>query len=54
MGHLRLVLEVLKEHQLFAKYSKCEFLLRSVAFLGHVVSSDGIKVNPKKMKAVKN
>ena len=54
MGHLRLVLEVLKEHQLFAKYSKCEFLLRSVRFLGHIVSSEGIEVDLKKMEAVKN
>ena len=54
MNHLRLVLQVLKEHQLFAKYSKCEFWLRSVKFLGHIISSEGVKVDPKKTEAVKN
>ena len=54
MGHLRLIMQVLKEHQLFGKFSKCEFWLRSIAFLGHVFSSEGIEVDPKKMKAVKN
>ena len=37
MGHSRVVLQVLKEHQLSAMYSKCEFWLRSVAFLGHII-----------------
>ena len=36
--HLRLVLEKLKEHQLYAKFSKCEFWLKEVGFLGHVIS----------------
>ena len=54
MNHLRVVLQVLKEHQLFSKYSKCEFWLRSVAFLGHIISSEGIEVDPKNMKMVKN
>ena len=54
MVHLRVVLQVFKEHQLFAKYSKCQFRLRSVSFLGHIVSSEGIEVDPKKMEAVKN
>ena len=49
-----IVLHVLKEYQLFAKYSKCQFRLRSVSFLGHIVSSEGIEVDPKKMEAVKN
>ena len=53
-GHLRIVLHVLRDEKLYAKFSKCEFWLREVAFLGHVVSSDGIKVDPKKTKAVKN
>jgi len=54
MKHLRLVLQVLKDYQLYAKFSKCKFWLRSVAFLGHIVSSVGIEVDPKKMDAVKS
>ena len=46
MYHLRTVLQTLIEHQLYAKFSKCDFLLESVAFLGHVVSKDGIQVDP--------
>ena len=38
MDHLRVVLQVLKENQLFSKYIKCEFWLRSVTFLGHIIS----------------
>ncbi|XP_074374017.1 uncharacterized protein LOC141714394 [Apium graveolens] len=44
--HLRVVLEILRNHQLFAKFSKCEFWLEQVSFLGHVVSADGIQVDP--------
>ena len=54
MGHLRVVLQTFKEHQLYAKYRKCEFLLRSVTFLGHVISSEGVEVDPRKTEAVKN
>ena len=54
MDHLRLVLQSLREKQLFAKFSKCEFWLKEVAFLGYVVSGEGIKVDPKKTEAVKN
>ena len=54
MGHLRFILQVLKEPQLFANYSKCEFLLRSVVFHGHIFSSEGIEVDPKKMEEDKN
>ncbi|CAN4096858.1 unnamed protein product [Withania somnifera] len=43
--HLRLVLRVLRDRKLYAKFSKCEFWLKSVAFLGHVVSTRGDKVN---------
>ena len=42
-SHLRVVLQTLKDLQLFAKFSKCEFLLQSVVFLGHIVSSEGIR-----------
>ena len=51
MNHLRLVLQVFKEHQLFAKYSKCKILLRLIDFLGHIVSTVGIEVDQKKTKA---
>ncbi|KAH0680772.1 hypothetical protein KY284_021857 [Solanum tuberosum] len=54
MKHLRIVLQVLIDHQLYAKFSKCEFWLRSVAFLGHIVSGMGIEVDPKKIDAVKS
>jgi len=50
--HLRIVLCVLKENQLFAKLSKCEFWLREVSFLGHVISKGGISVDPSKVDAV--
>ena len=53
MNHLRVVLQVLKDHKLFAKYSKCEFWLRSLTFLSHVISSEGVEFNPMKKEAVK-
>ena len=46
MYHLRTVLQTLREQQLYAKFSKCEFWTESVAFLGHVVTKDGIEVDP--------
>ncbi|XP_070048995.1 uncharacterized protein [Nicotiana tomentosiformis] len=52
--HLRVVLQTLREQTLYAKFSMCEFWLESVAFLGHVVSGEGIKVNPKKIEAVQS
>lgn len=51
-GHLREVLSTLREHQLYAKLSKCEFWLEKVAFLGHVISKEGILVDPAKITAV--
>jgi len=50
--HLRLVLKKLREHKLYAKFSKCEFWLKEVGFLGHVVSGEGIAVDPSKVEAV--
>jgi hypothetical protein len=50
--HLRLVLEKLREHQLYAKYSKCEFWLSEVTYLGHMISKDGIAVNPERVQAI--
>ena len=50
--HLRLVLQTLREHQLYAKFSKCEFWLDQVAFLGHMVSKNAIQVDSKKIEAI--
>ncbi|KAL5554975.1 hypothetical protein UlMin_037211 [Ulmus minor] len=52
--HLRLILQTLRDHQLFAKFKKCEFWLNQVAFLGHVISKDGVAVDPSKVEVVKN
>ena len=53
MNHLRVVLQVLKEHQLFAKYRKCEFCLRLVTFICHIIYSEGVEVDPRKTEVVK-
>ncbi|GJT20827.1 putative reverse transcriptase domain-containing protein [Tanacetum coccineum] len=52
--HLGLILELVKEKKLYAKFSKCEFWLREVQFLGHVINGDGIHVDHSKIEAVKN
>ncbi|GJZ39022.1 putative reverse transcriptase domain-containing protein [Tanacetum coccineum] len=52
--HLNLVLELLRKEKLYAKFSKCEFLLQEVHFLGHVVNQSGIHIDPSKIEAVKN
>ncbi|XP_058185964.1 uncharacterized protein LOC131303212 [Rhododendron vialii] len=52
--HLSIVLELLREHRLYAKLSKCEFWLSEVKFLGHVVSKDGVSVDPGKIESVMN
>src|SRR3954471_4277274 len=52
-GHLRLVLETLREHQLYAKFSKCEFWLKEVGFLGHILSAGRISVDPEQFKTAK-
>jgi hypothetical protein len=51
-GHLRLVLQKLQDHKLYAKLSKCEFWLKQVTFLGHIVSKGGIFVDPNKNQDV--
>jgi hypothetical protein len=48
--HLRVVLNKLRTHELYAKFSKCEFWLQEVAFLGHIITVDGVKVDPEKSK----
>jgi hypothetical protein len=50
--HLALVLQTLREHQLYAKAVKCEFGKTSLAFLGHVIGADGISMDPDKVKAI--
>jgi hypothetical protein len=50
--HLRLVLQKLREHQLYAKFSKCDFWLKEVSFLGHIITAGGISVDPAKVSDV--
>jgi hypothetical protein len=50
--HLHLVLQKLRENQLYAKLSKCEFWLKEVSFVGHIISEGGISVDPSKVKSV--
>ena len=52
--HLRIILQTLREHRLYAKLSKCPFWLNSVAFLRHIVSAEGISVDPQKVEAILN
>jgi hypothetical protein len=50
--HLRLVLGTLREHQLYAKFSKCEFWLKEVGFLGHVILAGGVSIDPSKITSM--
>ncbi|GKE13270.1 putative reverse transcriptase domain-containing protein [Tanacetum coccineum] len=52
--HLKLILELLKKEELYAKFSKCEFWLSKVQFLGHVIDSEGIHVDPAKIDSIKD
>ncbi|GKF27240.1 putative reverse transcriptase domain-containing protein [Tanacetum coccineum] len=52
--HLKTILEMLKKEELYAKFSKCEFWINTVKFLGHVIDSSSIHVDPTKIEAVKN
>ncbi|GKE15905.1 putative reverse transcriptase domain-containing protein [Tanacetum coccineum] len=52
--HLKTILELLKKEELYAKFSKCEFWINTVKFLGHVIDSSRIHVDPAKIEAVKN
>ena len=52
--HLKIVLQTLREKKLYAKLSKCDFWLKEVSFLGHIVSSEGIRVDPTKIEAIVN
>ncbi|GJW52882.1 putative reverse transcriptase domain-containing protein [Tanacetum coccineum] len=53
-NHLRIILELLKKEKLYAKFSKCDFWIHIVQFLGHLIDSQGLHVYPTKIKAVKN
>ncbi|GJV05935.1 putative reverse transcriptase domain-containing protein [Tanacetum coccineum] len=52
--HLKLILELLNKEELYAKFSKCEFWIPKVQFLGHVIDSQGIHVDPAKIKSIKD
>ena len=51
--HLRMVLQVLREHQLYAKLSKCSFYQRQIHYLGHIISEQGIAIDPKKIEDIR-
>jgi hypothetical protein len=50
--HLRVILQRLRDHQLYAKFNKCAFWLKEVPFLGHIISAEGIVVDPSKVQEV--
>ncbi|GJS92549.1 putative reverse transcriptase domain-containing protein [Tanacetum coccineum] len=52
--HLKIILELLKKEQLYAKFSKCDFWLKSVQFLGHMINNKGVHVDPAKVEAIRN
>jgi hypothetical protein len=54
VNHLKMVLQRLREHQLYAKLSKCEFLIDEVLFLGHIINKDGLAVDTKKVADILN
>ncbi|GJV16143.1 putative reverse transcriptase domain-containing protein [Tanacetum coccineum] len=53
-GHLKLIMRLLKKEELYAKFSKCEFWLSKVQFLGHLIDSEGIHVDPAKIESIKD
>ncbi|GJT38149.1 hypothetical protein Tco_0938014 [Tanacetum coccineum] len=53
-GHLKQILELLKKEELYTKFSKCDFWLSKVQFLGHVTNKDGIHVDPAKIESIKD
>jgi hypothetical protein len=54
VDHLKMVLQRLREHQLYAKLSKCKFWIDEVLFLGHIINKDGLVVDPKKVADILN
>jgi hypothetical protein len=51
--HLRMVMQVLRENQLYAKLSKCSFYQKWIHYLGHIISEEGIAMDPEKIKPIK-
>ena len=54
MQHLKQVLRILSKNQLYVKLSKCQFGLLTVGYMGHLISSDGVVVNPAKIQSIQN
>jgi hypothetical protein len=54
VDHLKMVLQRLREHQLYAKLRKCEFWIQEVMFLGYIINKDGLDVDPKKVADILN
>ena len=52
--HLRLTLQLLREHKLYAKLSKCDFYRDRIHYLGHIISYEGISIDPKKIESIMN
>ncbi|XP_028125313.1 uncharacterized protein LOC114322231 [Camellia sinensis] len=53
-NHLRLILQTLQDRKLYAKLKKCEFSLHEVVFLGHVINTEGVSIDPHKIEAIVN
>ena len=51
---MSLTLQLLREHQLYAKLSKCDFYKDRIQYLGHIISEEGISIDPNKIEAIKN
>jgi hypothetical protein len=51
--HLRMVLQVLGEHQLYAKLSKCSFYQKQIHYSGHIISKDGMTMDPEKIESIR-
>ena len=51
--HLRMVFQVLNEHQLYAKLTRCSFYQKEIHYLGHIISEEGIEVDPEKIEDIK-
>lgn len=54
LHHLRLVFDILKDHQFYAKLSKCDFCKNSVDYLGFVIDKEGVHVDPSKVDKIRN